>query len=138
LKIEDCKKNHATKASEVKASEAQHAKHPKLTVTKFNASHTNWLRLWNIFEVEIDKCSDLARVTKFAYLKDLVEPKKRAGNDGLPFSSEGCQRAKNLLKIKYGKTSEIVNAYVHNIIALPIISGTNPVKIHQFYEKFFV
>ena len=43
-------------------------------------------------------------------------------------------RAKNLLKSKYGKTSEIVNAYVQNIMALPIISGTNPVKIHQFYE----
>ena len=135
LKIEECKKNHATKASEVKTSEAQHTKLPKLTITKFNGSHTDWLRFWNIFEAEIDKCSDLAGVTKFAYLKDLLEPKVRAAIDGLPFSSEGYMRAKNLLKSKYGKTSEIVNAYVQNIMALPIISGTNPVKIHQFYEK---
>ena len=135
LKIEECKKNHATKASEVKTSEAQHTKLPKLTITKFNGSHTDWLRFWNIFEAEIDKCSDLVGVTKFAYLKDLLEPKVRTGIDGLPFSSEGYMHAKNLLKSKYGKTSEIVNAYVQNIMALPIISGTNPVKIHQFYEK---
>ena len=115
LKIEECKKNRATKASEVKTSVAQHMKFPKLTITKFNGSHTDWLRFWNIFEAEIDKCSDLAGVTKFVNLKDLLEPKVRAGIDG--------------------KTSEIVNAYVRNITALPIISGTNPVKIHQFYEK---
>ena len=51
----------------------------------------------------------MAAVTKFAYLKDLLEPKVRAGIDGLPFSSEGYERAKNILRNKYGKTSEIEN-----------------------------
>ena len=74
-------------------------------------------------------------VTKFAYLKDLLEPKVRTGIDGLPFSSEGYERAKNIIITKYGKTSEIVNAYVQSIMALPPISGSNIVKIHQFYEK---
>ena len=76
----------------------------------------------------------MAAVTKFAYLKDLLEPKVRAGIDGLPFSSEGYERAKNILRNKYGKTSEIVNAYVQNIMGLPVISGANPARIHQFYE----
>ena len=49
-------------------------------------------------------------VIRFAYLKDLLEPRVRAGIDGLPFSSEGYERAKNILRNKYGKTSEIVNA----------------------------
>ena len=77
----------------------------------------------------------MAGVTKFAYLKDLLEPKIRASIDGLPFSSEGYERAKSILKNKYGRTSEIVNAYVQNIMALPSVSGSNPVKIHQFYDK---
>ena len=76
----------------------------------------------------------MAAVTKFAYLKDLLEPKVRAGIDGLPFSSEGYERTKNILWNKYGKTSEIVNAYVQSIMGLPVISGANPAKIHQFYE----
>ena len=41
-------------------------------------------------------------------------------------------RTKNILKSKYGKTSEVVNAYVQNIMALPAISCSNPVNI-QFY-----
>jgi len=76
----------------------------------------------------------MAAVTKFAYLKDLLEPKVRAVIDGLPFSSEGYERAKNILRTKYGKMSEIVNAYVHNIMGLPVVSGANPAKIHQSYE----
>ena len=76
----------------------------------------------------------MAAVTKFAYLKDLLEPKVRAGIDGLPLSSEGYERTKNILWNKYGKTAEIVNAYVQSIMGLPVISGANPAKIHQFYE----
>ena len=135
--IEESKNAYATKLSEAKASpasEGARTKLPKLTIAKFNGSHTDWLRFWNIYEAEIDKCSDMAAVTKFAYLKDLLEPKVRAGIDGLPFSSEGNERAKNILRTKYRKTSEIVNAYVQNIMALPVISGANPARIHQFYE----
>ena len=92
---------------------------PKLTIAKFNVSHTDWLRFWNIYEAKIDKCSDMAAATKFAYPKDLLESKVRAGIDGLPFSSEGYERAKNILRTKYRKTSEIVNAYVQIIMGLP-------------------
>ena len=77
----------------------------------------------------------MAAVTKFLYLKELVNPKVKTAIDGLPFTTEGYQRAKNILKSKYGQTSEIVNAYVQNIMALPVITGSHPKKIHEFYEK---
>ena len=132
-KTEESKMNYATKTSEAKsspASEGVRTKLPKLTIAKFNGSHTDWLRFWNIYEAEIDKCSDMAVVAKFAYLKDLLESKVRAGIDGLPFSNEGYERAKNILRTKYGRTSEIMNAYVQNIMGLPVISGANPARIH--------
>ena len=39
------------------------------------------LTFWNNFEVELDK-ADLPAETKFAYLKELVEPSVRKGIDG--------------------------------------------------------
>ena len=71
---------------------------------------------------------------KFSYLKELLNPKVRACVDGLPFTMEGYERAKNILKSKYGKDSEVINAYVQNIIGLPTIPGNQPHKIHAFYE----
>ena len=88
--------------------------------------------LKNKFEAEIDK-SQVAAVTKFSYLKELVEPKVRNAIDGLPFTVEGYERAKSILKSKYGKPCEIVHAYVQNM-SLPTISGNQPKRVHEFYE----
>ena len=110
------------------------AKLPKLVITKFSGELTDWPRFWNQFEAEIDGI-EVAAVTKFSYLKELVGPKVKTAIDGVPFTTEGYQRAKNILKSKYGQMSEIVNAYVQNIMALPVITGSHPRKIHEFYEK---
>ena len=108
---------------------------PKLVITKYNGTHADWLRFWNQFEAEIH-AADIPAVTKFAYLKELVDPKVRTGIDGLPFSSEGYERARNILKSRYGKTSEIVNTYVNGLLSLPTIHGSQPpAKVHSFYEK---
>ena len=73
-------------------------------------------------------------MTKFAYLKELVEPKIRTDIDGLPLTTEGYSRAKAILSGEYGKTSEIVNAYVQNILELPVVKDTNPNEVDKFYK----
>ena len=118
----------------MKASHKEHAKLAKLKMTKFNGTYVDWLPFWNTYEAKIE-AADLALVTKFAYLKELVEPKVWVDIDGLPFTTEGYERAKNILKGEYGKKSEIVNAYIQNIMDLPTITGSQPVKVHEFYKK---
>ena len=110
------------------------AKLPKLVITKFSGELADWPWFWNQFEAEIDR-SKVAAVTKFSYLKELVNPKVKTSIDGLPFTTEGYQRAKSILQSKYGQMTEIVNVYVQNIMALPVITGSHPKKIHEFYEK---
>ena len=110
------------------------AKLPKLEITKFQGTHVDWLRFWSQFEAEIDQ-AELGKVAKFSYLKELLVPKVRQTIDGLPFTTEGYERAKQILKTKYGKPSEVVNAHVQNLMSLQSVNGANPVKIHEFYEK---
>jgi len=86
------------------------------------------------YQAEIDR-SDFPGVTKFSYLKELMEPNVRTLIGGLPFSTKGYERAKTILKSNYGKKSGIVNAYVQNIMTLHNITGTRPAGIHEFYEK---
>ncbi len=82
--------------------QALSTKLPKLSITQFDGKCANWLPFWNKFVAEIDS-ADLSPVTKFAYLKEFVEPKVRADIDGLPLTIEGYERAKNILKGEYGK-----------------------------------
>lgn len=103
-------------------------------ITKFQGTHLDWQRFWGQFEAEIDK-SDIGPVAKFSYLKELLVPRVRTTIDGLPFTSEGYTRAKNIQKTKYGRPSEVANAHVQSIMGLPVITGTNPARICEFYEK---
>ena len=126
-KIDELKNKNMTSSIE-HTEKASAAKLPKLVITKFNGTPQDCLRFWNQFEAEIDK-SQVAAVTKFSYLKELVEPKVRNAIEGLPFTVEGYERAKSILKSKYGKPCEIVHAYVQNIISLhPLRKSTHHLR----------
>ena len=63
-----------------------------------------------------------------------MEPKARVDIDGLPLNTEGYEKAKNIIKDEYGKTSEVVNAYVNNIIQLPTVTSADQNKVNSFYK----
>ena len=58
--------------------------------------------------------------------KGLLEPKVRQEIDSLQFTTEGYERAKNILKTMYGKVSEVVNTHIENIMALLLVVGSQP------------
>ena len=125
LKLEYKKKIAKVIKSLKEPSKADNAKLPKLKITKFNGTYKAWLPFWSKFVAEVDS-TDLAAVSKFAYLKELIEPKVRMNIDDLPFTTEGYARAKNILQTEYGKQWETVNTYISNIMTLPVIT----VRIH--------
>lgn len=85
-----------------------------IEMTKFNETYEDWLRCWNQFEAEVH-ASDIPAVTKFTNQKETVDPKVRVYIDRLPFTTEGYERAWNVLKFT--------------------IHGSRPRKIHEFYQK---
>ena len=105
-----------------------------LVISQFEGTHLDWFRSWNQCETQIDK-SGLSPISKFSYVKDLLAPKARVLIDDLPFTKEGYERAKVILKSKFGKPSEVAKAHIENVIPLPAINNSNPGYIHYFYEK---
>jgi hypothetical protein len=105
------------------------AKLPKLVITKFNGTFTDWNRFWGQFTESIDK-SSLPAITKFSYLRELLDDKVRKAVGALPYSAEGYNRAVAILKEWYGKEREIVKAYVKEIFELPPVLTANARKIH--------
>ena len=91
-KREEAKTSHA-KTTEPSQSQMETAKLPKLAIPKFRGELTDLPRFWSQLEAEIDR-AEVPGVTKYSYLKELVDPKIRKEIDGLPFSSKGYERAK--------------------------------------------
>ena len=121
-------------ASESTTSSQGTVKMPKLVISKFQGTPQDWVRFWGQFEAQIHK-AEASAVTKFSYLKELVELKVRKLIDGLPFTDAGYEKAIALLQKRYGRTDEIVNAYVKNILELPHIKERDLARIHEFYDS---
>ena len=68
-------------------------------------------------------------------MKELLERHASKDIDGLPFTEEGYENAKAILEAEYGQPTEIVNAYIKNIMELPIVTGANPRKVKDFYKQ---
>ena len=110
------------------------AKLPKLVISKFSGNYQDWQRFWSQFIETIDK-TNIAPITKFTYLCELLDSKIKHVVDSLPFTPEGYNRAKSILQERYGKESEIVKSYIKEIMELPHISSANPKKISEFSER---
>ena len=87
------------------------AKLPKLVITKFNGTYVDWPRFWGQYSETIDK-SNVPPVTKFAYLRELLDARVGKTIEALSHSAEGYNRAIAILKDRFGKQSEIVKAFV--------------------------
>ena len=94
----------------------------------------DWPRFWGQFSEAVDK-STIAPISKFTYLCELLEPSVKRVVEALPFTPEGYNRVKSILKDRFGKESEIEKAYVKEILELPHITSPSPKKIGEFYEK---
>ena len=70
--------------------------------------------------------------SKINNLNEMLVPKVQLLIKGLPYNSEGYEKAKNILKSIYGKSSKRSHSKYLKFI---LISGSNPVKIYDFYEK---
>ena len=57
-------------------STGKSVKLPKLVITKYDGTFEKWLSFWNSFKAEVD-LQDIPAVTKFAFLKEFLEPKVR-------------------------------------------------------------
>ena len=112
MQIEENQKNLNNKEQSI------NAKLPKLVITEFNGMHTYWPRLWNQCKAEIDSADVcVSPITKFSYLKVLFEPKVRVTIEGLPFTTEGYERAKTHTEnqIWKGKRNCEHRRYQHNV-----------------------
>ena len=65
----------------------------------------------------------------------MVNPSVRAKIANLKPDEIGYKIAWERLKSEYGKNKLVVNAHVEEIVNLPVIKGSNYLKIREFYES---
>ena len=106
---------------------------PQIEIKRFESSYLDWPGFWGQFMETIDKAK-IAPINKFTYICGLLGPKVKTTVEALPFTAGGYNRAKSILLSNHGKESEVIKVYVKEIMALPVITSTNPKRISEFSE----
>ena len=110
------------------------AKLPKLIITLFKWSPANWVRFENMLITQVHNKS-VSTEEKFGYLFEMVNPNVRAKIANLKPGEIGYKIAWERLKSEYGQSKLVVNAHVEEIVNLPVIKGSNYLKIQEFNES---
>jgi hypothetical protein len=86
-----------TKASYVnETTTGIQARLPKLEIAEFDGSYMDWLRFWGQFEEIVGK-TNVANISKLAYLRGLLCKRVRRSIEALPFTAEGYNHTKTAL-----------------------------------------
>ncbi|XP_002734893.1 uncharacterized protein LOC100366659 [Saccoglossus kowalevskii] len=117
------------------APSTQAVKLQKYTITPFSGDYKDWLRFWNQFTVEVDG-SNIAEVSKFNYLIELVKDKPREDILGLPHTAAGYQEAKKILLQTYGKDIKVHKSLIKGLEEIPTVTNIHKLnEVHDFYNR---
>ena len=95
------------------------AKLPKLELPKFDGDILNWTPFWEQFEAVVDK-GDIPEITKFLYLRSLLEGEAKASIQGLSLKAANYRTACELLKQRFGRPERIIFAHVQDLLMIEV------------------
>ena len=117
-----------------KEARSTSAKLPKLIITPFKGTPTDWVRFENMFITQVHNKS-ISAEEKFGYLLEMVNPNVRAKIANLKPGEIGYKIAWERLKSEYGQRKLVENTQVEEIVNLPVIKGSNYLKSQEFNES---
>ena len=110
------------------------AKLPKLKITPFKGTPTDWVRFENMFLTQVHK-KPISAEEKYGYLLEMVSQKVRETIANFKPSDPGYKIAWERLKKEYGHPKLVISAHMDEIINLVPVKGSNYDKVQEFYEK---
>ena len=106
---------------------------PKIELAHFSGSLLEWQSFWETFKVTVDQ-SDLPNVSKFAYLKGLLEGEAARVLDGLIVSSENYKVACELLMERFGQKDLVTFAHVQALMKLQTKNEGHKLNLSELRE----
>ena len=110
-----------------------HPKIPKLRITTFKGTSSDWVRFENTFVTQVHS-QPVPDEEKFGYSLEMVAPKVRGKISNLKPGTLGYKTAWERLQKEYRQTKLVVNANMDKIINLTLVKGNSFEKVREFYE----
>ena len=110
------------------------AKLPKLQLKKFSGDVVLFQEFWECYCSAVHDNEKIDKVSKFNYLRSLLEGVAAATISGLPLKAENYDEAVNLLKSRYGNKQVLISAHIEKLLHLPVVSVNDVKKLREVYD----
>ena len=89
----------------------------------FSGSVLPWIGFWDSFQAAVHNKPSVSPITKFNYLKTILEGQALMVVSGLQLSNENYDVAVQMLKIRFGDTNRFLEAHYSQIAQLSSVSN---------------
>ena len=109
------------------------AKLPKIEIQKFSGGIKNWLEFWGVFKVTVEE-NKLADITKFSYLKSLLEGEAKQVIAGLAVTADNYKTACELLEKRYGGKEQLIFFHIQELLQVKAPDHTSLTELWNLYD----
>ena len=88
----------------------RNAKLPKLQLKSFSGNILQFREFWESFISAIHSNNEIDKISKYTYLRSLLEDEAGSTISGLPLTSDNYDEAINLLRTRYGNKQVLISA----------------------------
>ena len=106
------------------------AKLPKVHLKSYSGDVLLFQEFWECYRSAVHDNGHLDKVTKFNYLRSLLQGTAAATISGLSLSEENYEEAITLLKSRYGNKQVLISAHIDKLLTLLLL------VMFKIYEKF--
>lgn len=89
---------------------------PKLVLPKFTGDVLEWQAFWDQFMAVVHN-SDLPEISKFTYLRSLLEGEAKEAIEGLSLTTQHYTQAREILEKRFGRKERIIFEHVQGLLA---------------------
>ena len=133
--VED-KKMIPPKTSVHNESYGNRAKLPKLQLKSFSGDRLKFHEFWECFESAIHSDSNIDKITKYNYLRSLLEDEAAAVISGLSLTSDNYAEAVSPLHDRYANKQVLISAHIDKLLNLStVISSADTTKLRELYVQ---
>lgn len=111
------------------------AKLPKLQLKKFSGDVRLFQEFWECYCSAVHDNDRIDKVSKFNYLRSLLDGVAAATISGLPLTAENYEEAVKLLKSRYGNKQVLISAHIDELLHLPVVNSVSDIKkLREVYD----
>ena len=113
---------------------SQSVKLPKLDLPKFGGDVLKWQSFWEMFQASVHD-ADLPNVTKFSYLRSLLEGEASTCISGLTLSAANYEAACKILSDRFGRTERIIFNHIQQLLSIQAPSAPDVHALRALQDK---